>query len=92
METINLSVIGMTCGACVKHVEKAISSIAGVRKVEVNLNAGTAKVEGDFAEGASPILAALEGDGYPAKVSFDQASKEKARSGSCKSGPSCCCN
>ena len=28
METINLTVSGMTCGACVKHVEKAINSIA----------------------------------------------------------------
>ena len=92
MESINLTVSGMTCGACVKHVEKAISSIAGVRKVEVNLDAGTAKVEGNFADGASPILAALKEDGYPAKVSFDQASKEKAKSSSCKSGTSCCCN
>ena len=47
METINLTVSGMTCGACVKHVEKAINSILGVKKVEVDLASGVVKVEGD---------------------------------------------
>lgn len=90
METINLTVSGMTCGACVKHVEKAINSIAGVQKVEVDLASGAVKVEGDVSQRVKEIIAALEEDGYPAQVSTDVSSK--AKSGSCKSGPSCCCN
>ncbi len=90
METINLTVSGMTCGACVKHVEKAINSIAGVQKVEVDLASGAVKVEGDVSQRVKEIIAALEEDGYLAQVSTDVSSK--AKSGSCKSGSSCCCN
>ena len=90
METINLTVSGMTCGACVKHVEKAINSIAGVQKVEVDLASGAVKVEGDVSQRVKEIVAALEEDGYLAQVSTDVSSK--AKSGSCKSGSSCCCN
>lgn len=89
METINLTVSGMTCGACVKHVEKAINSIAGVQKVEVDLASGAVKVEGDVSQRVKEIVAALEEDGYLAQVSTDVSSK--AKSGSCKSGSSCCC-
>ena len=90
METINLNVSGMTCGACVKHVEKAINSIAGVQKVEVDLASGVVKVEGNVSQQVKEIIAALEKDGYPAQVSTDVSSK--AKSGSCKSGSNCCCN
>jgi copper chaperone len=84
METINLTVSGMTCGACVKHVEKAINSIAGVQKVEVDLASGAVKVEGDVSQHVKEIIAALEEDGYPAQATIDVPSK--AKSGSCKSG------
>jgi len=90
METINLTVSGMTCSTCVKHVEKAIHSIAGVQKVEVNLASGAVKVQGNVSQHLKEIIAALEEDGYPAQVSKDVSSKET--SGTCKSGSSCCCN
>jgi copper chaperone CopZ len=90
METINLTVSGMTCGTCVKHVEKAINSIAGVQKVEVDLGSGAVKVEGNVSQHVKEIIAALEKDGYSAQVSTDVSSKVK--SGSCKSGSNCCCN
>ena len=83
METINLTVSGMTCGACVKHVEKAINSIVGVEKVEV-------RVEGNVSQHVKEMIAALEESGYPAQVSTGVSSKAKSRS--CKSGSSCCCN
>ena len=93
METINLTVSGMTCGSCVKHVEKAVSSIAGVEKVEVDLASGAVKVEGDVSQKVAQIIAALEEDGYPAKVSSGEVASEssKAKSGSCGSGSGCCC-
>ena len=92
METINLTVSGMTCGACVKHVEKAINSIAGMQKVEVDLASGAVKVEGNVSQHVKEIIAALEEDGYPAKINSDALPQAKAKSGSCKSGTSCCCN
>jgi copper chaperone CopZ len=90
METINLTVSGMTCGACIKHVEKAINSIAGVQKVEVDLASGVVKVQGNISQHVKEMIAALEEEGYLAQVTTDVASK--AKSGSCKSGSSCCCN
>ena len=90
METINLTVSGMTCGACVKYVEKAINSIAGVQKVEVDLASGAVKVKGNVSQHVKEMIVALEEIGYLAQVSTDVSSK--AKSGSCKSGSSCCCN
>lgn len=92
METINLKVTGMTCSSCVKHVEQALSAVAGVQKVTVDLSAGTASVSGDLPNGASSLLAALEADGYPSTISSaDVASQERAKSGGC-GGQSCCCH
>ncbi len=92
MEKINLIVNGMTCESCVKHVKKALQSIAGVQKVEVNLELRTARLEGDFQQGLSPILATLEKVGYPAKVSSERSTQIKTKSSTCKSGSDCCCN
>ena len=89
MNSIYLSVAGMTCGNCVKHVEKSIASIAGVSKVEVDLASGAVKVDGDIAQKVAEIIAVLEEDGYPAKVALDKV--EGAKSSSCQSGSSCCC-
>ncbi len=89
MKTIHLTVSGMTCGSCVKHVEKAITSIAGVKSVEVDLAAGIVRVDGDVSQKVAEIIAALEGDGYPAKVAAGKI--EGVKGNSCKSGSSCCC-
>lgn len=55
MTTVELSVQGMTCGSCVKHVTKALQSVAGVSRVEVDLANGRATVEGELASGAAPL-------------------------------------
>lgn len=46
METQTLHITGMTCGGCVKHVEKALRSVAGVTGVTVDLALGIATVQG----------------------------------------------
>jgi copper chaperone CopZ len=68
METINLSITGMTCGNCVKHVEKALKGVAGVTEVEVDLAAGAARVVGDFSKGTAALTDVLDEEGYPAQV------------------------
>lgn len=91
METVNLKVTGMTCGSCVKHVEKALSAVAGVQKVTVDLSAGTVAVTGDLSDGPGSLVAALEADGYPSTIDLeDVASKVKANGGC--GGQSCCCH
>ena len=42
---VTLPIRGMTCAACVSHVEKAIGSVEGVSSVSVNLAVETAAVE-----------------------------------------------
>ena len=68
METINLSITGMTCGNCVKHVEKALKGVEGVQTVEVDLAAGAAHVTGDFSKGTAALIEVLNEEGYPAQV------------------------
>ena len=37
MKTEKFDVTGMTCSACVAHVEKSVSKLEGVKAVKVNL-------------------------------------------------------
>ncbi len=46
MPTLQFSVQGMTCGGCVRHVEKALKNTPDVTAVAVDLASGTATVEG----------------------------------------------
>jgi copper chaperone len=44
MNTIQLSVTGMTCGGCVNSVQNVLAALPGVQNVEVILNPGQANV------------------------------------------------
>lgn len=46
MTTQTYRVTGMTCGGCVRHVDKALRSVPGVTEVAVDLAGGTATVTG----------------------------------------------
>jgi len=46
-EPIRLSIMGMHCAGCVKSVEDALNSVAGVRSVNVNFADHSAMVEGE---------------------------------------------
>ncbi len=46
MATQTFSVTGMTCAACVRHVEKAITSTEGVTAARVNLATATVDIDG----------------------------------------------
>jgi len=64
MQTFNVE--KMMCGGCVSAVEKALQALDGVERVEVDLEAKQAKVEG--AVDADAVIAALIAAGYPATV------------------------
>jgi len=62
-----LEIDGMSCGACVIHVEKTLRNIPGVRAARVNLAAERAEI--DLAEGAdlAALARRLDEEGYPAR-------------------------
>jgi len=59
-----LNITGMTCDHCQRAVKGALESVEGVQSATVNLNAGTAQVEGDADLNA--LIAAVEEEGYQA--------------------------
>jgi len=77
MQTVNLTVSGMTCGACVRRVEQAIKSMDGVKSVKVALDSGLVSVEGNVSQSVKEIMAALEEVGYPANVYIGEVNDAK---------------
>ena len=60
-----LSVQGMTCPSCIRHVNAALSELEGVTKVEVRLREGHVLVQHDPAIApTSELVAALREAGY----------------------------
>ncbi len=47
VEILNLSIRGMTCGNCVRTVERKLASTPGVTKVTVDLASARAAIEYD---------------------------------------------
>jgi P-type Cu+ transporter len=76
---ISLPVSGMTCAACARRVERALSGTAGVRAANVNLATEKATVEYDSASvGLGELVGAVEGAGYGV-VREEEAPVEDAR-------------
>ena len=70
-------VTGMSCSACSAHVEKAVSKVPGIDRVQVNLLQNSMVVE--YAEGASDtqkIIDAVTEAGYGASVKGQETKKE----------------
>lgn len=87
MNSIELQVQGMSCGACVKHVSQALQALEGVDQVSVNLDDGRVSVGGNA--DAQSLIAALDAAGYPARRAEPSAAPQ-SRQGGCGSG--CGCN
>jgi copper chaperone len=69
MTTINLTVKGMSCGGCVRHVETALKKVAGVGAVSVDLAKGKASVEYDPVKTKPEALKkAVDAAGYPTTI------------------------
>jgi copper chaperone CopZ len=62
--TLSAVVGGMTCGACVRRVEQALSSVAGTRAVHADLATGEVAVEHDGTASFHKLRAAVEDAGY----------------------------
>ncbi len=57
---------GMTCGHCVASVTKALQQVPGVSQVEVDLDQGEARVEGNPAKQA--LITAIQNEGFQAEA------------------------
>lgn len=69
MQTVTLSVPGMTCAACPITVKKAISKVDGVAKVDVKFDQREAIVTFDDAKASvQKLTQATENAGYPSSL------------------------
>ena len=59
-----ISIEGMSCGHCVKHVEKALGEIDGITDIHVSLEAKEAVVSMEREIPDENIKAAIEDWGY----------------------------
>jgi P-type Cu+ transporter len=65
-----LSVTGMTCGNCARHVTEAIQSVPGVHSATVSLDSHSASVRwaADGSRNPAAVVEAIEKEGYSAKI------------------------
>jgi copper chaperone CopZ len=61
---IVISVDGMTCENCVRHVKEALEGLTGVTAVEVSLEEGEARVQAPGALNEKLIRETLDEEGY----------------------------
>lgn len=73
--SLTLFIGGMTCAACVRHVEGALKSVQGVGAVAVNLATGKAAVEYDPSQATlADLKGAVEDVGYSASLDIAELS------------------
>ncbi len=67
--TVKLTVTGMTCTNCARHVTEAIQSVPGVHSASVVLDTGRASVRwnSDANANVPAVIAAVKEAGYEAK-------------------------
>ncbi|MEU0108466.1 heavy metal-associated domain-containing protein [Streptomyces sp. NPDC006251] len=59
MSESTYTVTGMTCESCAQRITKAVSGVAGVQKVEVDVAAGRVTVFSDGELAAADVAAAV---------------------------------
>jgi len=93
VQTTMLSIDGMSCGACVRHVTRALDGLTGVVHVHVDLQRNQASVEHltDQADETS-LIAAIEAAGYRARVeATSDGESDLSESIAAGRSTSCCC-
>ena len=68
MQTIELEIMGMSCGHCVTGVTQALLGVPGVVHADVSLSQNHAHVEHDGSTKVEALLAAVEEEGYQANL------------------------
>ena len=68
MPEYKITVDGMTCGHCEAAVTQALQDLAGVQRVEVDLDKGEATVETEARVEPEQLLASVREEGYEATL------------------------
>lgn len=69
VKSVTVSVSGMSCGSCVRHIQKALEELGGVEASEVNLAAREVTVSFDPQKaGVRAIVRAIRESGYAAEA------------------------
>ena len=68
------NVTGMSCAACSSRVEKAVSSLDGIKSCSVNLLTNSMTVDGDVSD--EKIIEAVENAGYGASLAHGKVKAE----------------
>jgi len=93
VQTTRLSIDGMSCGACVRHVTRALNGLTGVVHVHVDLQQNQASVEHlpDQA-GETCLIAAIEAAGYKARAeTTGDGESDPSESTAAGRSTGCCC-
>ncbi len=64
--TTTLNVRGVSCQSCVRHVEQAVKSVAGVQAVQVDLKSGDVRITHAPGADVAAMAAAIDEAGYEA--------------------------
>jgi len=65
---IELDIVGMTCGNCVRHVTEALEAQPGIKSVKVELESGKATIEAEASVVPEHLLETVEDTGYMARM------------------------
>lgn len=77
MKKEKYKITGMTCAACVSAVERAASSLSGVKSAQVNLLSSSLAIEYDEDKvNSRDIIKAIKAKGYGAEI-FSELGREK---------------
>ena len=68
-----IDVGGMTCAACVNHVENAVKEISGIDSVSVNLALGKVEFRGKVS--IDDVISVVNSSGYQASIPIDFSKK-----------------
>lgn len=69
MNTITIQIDGMTCGGCVKSVQRVLSELAGVQQAEVSLSPAQAVITFNPAKvSVANLVTAIEDAGFDAQT------------------------
>jgi copper chaperone len=93
-QTTRLSIVGMSCGACVRHVTTALDGLTGVVHVEVDLAKNEALVDHllDLVN-ETGLIAAISNAGYHARVlgSSSEPGDLASQPAPARRSTGCCC-
>lgn len=94
IQTTKLSIVGMSCGACVRHVTTALDGLTGVVHVEVDLAKNEAVVDHLLDRvNETGLVAAMSNAGYHASVvaSSSEPGDLASQPAPARRSTGCCC-